>query len=237
MLRDNLPKELEVSDRIQVYGRLEIRNGLYQVIVDKLSNFKIFDTDDIDTNTINNLKDINKHRINEVINLNGVSLNKVAIENAEDIILKDRMNNTIKLSILGTQVFFFNRLLEERSIDEDINLNNVAVSIKDDDLYISLTDQTNTSLQHGLLLSYTSKTINNESTLEEALSDLSVFYRVEGGEYRALIKDEYSISSLDYDSSKNGEYNVTISYSNIESSIIVTVFYQEIKERVSYDIL
>ena len=237
VLRDNLPKELEVSDRIQVYGRLEIRNGLYQVIVDKLSNFKIFDTDDTDTNTINNLKDINKHRINEVINLNGVSLNKVAIENAEDIILKDRMNNTIKLSILGTQVSFFNRLLEERSIDEDINLNNVAVSIKDDDLYISLTDQTNISLQYGLLLSYTSKTLNNESTLEEALSDLSVFYRVEGGEYRALNKDEYSISSLDYDSSKNGEYNVTISYSNIESSIIVTVFYQEIKERVSYDIL
>lgn len=237
ILKDNLPKELEVFDRIQVYGRLEIKNGLHQVVVDKLSNLKIFEISSAETNTINNLKDINKHRINEVINLNGVSLDKVTVENKEDIILKDRMSNTIKLSVLETQVSFFNKFLEERSIDEDIDLNNVVISIKDDEIYISLTDQTNISLQYGLLLSYTSKTINEELSLEEALSDLNVIYRVEGGEYRTLNNDEYLISSLDYDSSKNGQYSAKITYNNIEASIIVTVFYREIKERVSYDVL
>ena len=65
ILKNNLPKELEIFDRIQVYGRLEIKNGLYQVVVDKLSNFKIFEISSIETSTINNLKDINKHRIND----------------------------------------------------------------------------------------------------------------------------------------------------------------------------
>ena len=232
------PYGAKVGQCINIYGKIDILNGLHRIIVDDKKDYSILGSLTMKNRDIQDLSRINIYDRNDIVNLEGVSFNKVNLTTAETVILTDRSGNNFELFVSKDEVAFYNQMCEKLSSNVDCNLKNVAISIGPDSLQARLTKQSSIYLEYGLLLSYSNKSISERGiSLNDAISDLVVHFRDEDGSYSLLEKGEYSVEASNYDSSKNGMANIAISYNEYTKNIDILFYLPEIRENVKYQSL
>ena len=233
------PYGVEIGRNIIIYGTIDIyENGLRRIIVNRDVDYELQGSMEIVNQEVKDISRITSYMENDVIDFSGVSLDKTHLTESDSVYLTDRSGNTFELWISYSDLPLFNQMCKNLVVGDDVNLKNIAIAYDDTGLYARITKQSEVSFEYGILLSYSTKTINANLSIEEALSDLVVNYRKDNGQYIHLDKEDYTITVCEeFDPTKNGNYEVIVSYNDEEVTIILTYYLPEIRVNVSYPTL
>ena len=228
------PYGVEVGRFLIVYGKIDIVDGLYTILVSRRVDYELQGGWEHTNPSIQDLSEITAKTANTVVDLEGVVFDKVALDGEGSVLLTDRVGHTFELWVLQSEISFFNTMCANLSLGDEVNLNSVAI-VKDAlGLYVCLTKQSNIGLEYGLLPSYTEKVIQESLSIEDALADLVVHYRGDDDQYVLLDKSDYTLTCEDYDATHNGTFEVTVAYGEEEITVELIIYLPEIRKNVSY---
>ena len=188
------PYGVIVGRNIAVYGTIDNSNGLQRVLVTRRVDYELQENMTIKRQAIKDVSQIVANNTNTIINLEGVTFDKVSLSDADTVILTDRGGHTFELRVSQGEVAFFNEMCVHLFAGDDTNLKNVAIASEDNGLYACLTKQSEVEFEYGLLLSYSNKTVRaRDVSLEDALANLVVHYRGDDGKYVLLDRADYGL--------------------------------------------
>ena len=228
------PYGVEVDRFLIIYGKIDIQNGLPRILVTRRIDYELQGSLEYTNPSIQDLSKIAVQTANTVVDLEGVALDKVALDGEGAVLLTDRGGHTFELWVAQNEVSLFNTMCAGLSAGDEVNLKNVAIAKDDIGLYACLTKQSKIDLEYGLLLSYTDKVIKESLSVEDALADLVVHYRGDDGQYVLLDKSEYTLTCEDYDTTHNGTFEVFVAYGEEEATVELSIYLPEVREHVSY---
>ena len=228
------PYGVQVGRNIVVYGKMDFSLGTRCVLVTRRVDYELQGSIVIENKGIKNVTSITDKDANTVVDLEGVTFDKVALTDKGSVFLTDRCGNEFELWISKREVDLFNEMCKGIGSGEDVDLKNVAIASDESGLYARLTKQSRIELEYGLLLGYTSKTLKESLSLYDALADLTVRYRGDDGSCLTLDKTDYTIVCEDYDAATSGEYEVTVSYGEETATIVLSLYLPEVIKNVSY---
>ena len=231
------PYGVEVGRLIVVCGKINISDGLRSVLVTRRVDYELQGNWGHFAPSVTDFSEITSNTVSTVVDLEGVALDKTALDGEDTVILTDRAGNTLELLVSQNEVALFNAICADISAGDEVNLKNVAITKDYFGIYACMTKQCDIELEHGLLLNYSEKVIGESLSLEDALADLVVHYRGDDNKYVLLEKSDYTLTCEGYDSSENGVFEVSIVYGEEEAVIDLIVYLPEVRENVSYQTL
>ena len=237
-----IPQGLEIGSKIYVKGTISYENEYCAVVVSNADDCKLYDTapQEIYYDSISDLSEINDLYINYVIDLNCVKVSKIQASTTKNtnVVLLDLDGNSFNLYVSKNEVYssLYNSLFASFTVNQYLDISNVVVAVRNNNLRLLITNQTNVKAVEGIIL--------EDDTL----------YYLEGDDFNNCLDSikikEFSINGLidvdnntcifDYSNvnlEESGRYEIKISKDNHEVFAIIYVTVKKIEEAVNYDIL
>ena len=235
-----IPDGLKVGDILCASGKVDIFNGLYEVVVasaDDAMSEEGFESESAVYCVTNELAQIDESYMSYIFNLRSVKLSTLTVSADQDtsITLTDRYGTEMTLFVKKAQAALFNSIFAGANANEFMNIDHLALSCYKTNLQFVLTEQTKFDVLEGFDVETDTYYVPKGTELALVLANIELGF-FEDNQYISLNPSELQYET-EYDKDTAGTYTITFTYGEEAVQITVIVIEGFVEENVQYDIL